>query len=385
MNFKTWFFNLERVSPYLFVVSAVIVAFISLLLSNRMVKRLAEEERVKIEIWAMATESMATDKETDLTLVLKILKSNSTIPVILYDKSRDRLQSHNIKLPENNVEPFLRAKKENFAKRGNHIMLDEVNQILYYDDSYTLKQLQMFPYIEMLVIALFIGVAFFALNRSMRAEQNSVWVGLSKETAHQLGTPISSLIAWIEYLKLKYPEPDLISDIEKDLGRLQVVSDRFSKIGAECDLIPTDLREQVSSSLEYVKKRISKEVEITLSFPDYPVILLLNRPLFDWVIENLTKNGVDAMKGKGELIFSILSSDKGSVYFDVTDSGKGIAKSKFKTIFSPGYTTKERGWGLGLSLVKRIVEVNHKGRIFVKHSELGSGTTFRIVLNRLSK
>lgn len=374
-------FQARKSLTYLFIAVAVLVAFLSLILSNSLVNSLAEEERSKIEIWAMATESIAAEGNIDLSLVLKIMQSNSTIPVVLYDKSTGELQSHNIKLPGKNVDQFLRDKADKFSQRHAPITLHETNQILYYDDSYTLKQLQIYPYIQLIVIALFVGLAFFALNRSGRAEQNRVWVGLSKETAHQLGTPISSLMAWLEYLKLKNVDPELLADIEKDVNRLEVISDRFSKIGTDADLVTTDFNSFLQNSLEYMRRRISTEVEIISNLPDHPVMVPLNEPLFSWVIENLTKNAVDAMQGKGTLTFS-LSEEKNSICLDIIDTGKGIPKSKFKTIFSPGYTTKERGWGLGLSLVKRIVEVSHNGKIFVKESEIAKGTAFRVKLRK---
>ena len=371
---------------YLFVILAIVVAIISLLLSNNLAKKMAEEERVKIEIWAMATESMATDDNADLLIGLKILQSNNTIPVIIYDESSGLMQSHNIKLPQKDSDIFLQSKIAKFSQRHDPIRLIETNQLLYYDDSYTLKWLQIYPFMQVIIIGLFIGLAFFALNRSGRAEQNRVWVGLSKETAHQLGTPISSLMAWIEYLKLKEVEPKLLEEIDKDVDRLKMISERFSKIGAEEDLNSVDLVVFLNESIDYMKRRVSNEIKINLNFTKQtfspkPLMVLLNEPLFSWVIENIIKNGVDAMQGEGVIDFAASENNK-NVLIDISDSGKGISKSKFNTVFNTGYTTKDRGWGLGLSLVKRIVEVNHSGKIFVKESVLGSGTTFRIVLRK---
>ncbi|WP_298648861.1 HAMP domain-containing sensor histidine kinase [uncultured Proteiniphilum sp.] len=366
---------------YLFIILAIVVALLSLWLSNRLVKELADEERRKIEIWAMATESMAMDEDVDMSLVLRILKNNTTIPLLLYDKSSGRLTPRNIKFPEEGVEAYLQVKMEEFGRKHDPIALHEMNQLLYYDDSHTLKMLQLYPYLQLLVIALFIGLAFFALNRSQRAEHNRVWVGLSKETAHQLGTPISSLMAWMEYMKLKEVDQQLLTEVNKDIARLQMIAERFSKIGSASALAPVDLREAVMHSQEYLEKRISKKVVFHTRFPEHRVEVDLNEPLFGWVIENLVKNGVDAMQGQGIITFDI--SQKGDrVYLDISDTGKGIPKSKFKAIFSPGYTTKERGWGLGLTLVKRIVEENHKGEIFVRRSDPGKGATFRILLKK---
>lgn len=364
----------------LFVVLAIVAALLSLIVSNLMVKELAAEERSKMEVWALATESMMSE-EIDAELVLTILKSNTTIPVIMYDRNLQRIESHNIKLPKENAESYLLDKIEKFKRRHEPIVLSEMNQILYYDDSYTLKRLQFYPYLQLFVIALFIGLAFLTLNRSQRAEQNRVWVGLSKETAHQLGTPISSLMAWSEYLKLKEPDNFLLTEIDKDTDRLQMIAERFSKIGSEPDLKSAKLQDAVKESLSYMENRISERVSLKVSFPEQPINVMMNEPLFSWVIENLTKNGVDAMKGEGEIAFSI-TEENNRVFLDIKDSGKGIPKSKYKKIFSPGYTTKERGWGLGLSLVKRIIEVNHKGQIFVKQSETGKGTTLRISLKK---
>jgi len=366
---------------YLFIIMAIIVALLSLWLSNRLVKELADEERRKMEIWAMATESMAVDEDMDMSLVLRILESNTTIPIILYDRASERLTARNIKVPEDNAELYLQVKMKQFGWKHDPITLHEMNQLLYYDDSNTLKMLQFYPYLQLLVIALFISLAFFALNRAQRAERNRVWVGLSKETAHQLGTPISSLMAWVEYMKLKEVDQELLTEVGKDISRLQMITERFSKIGSVSALVPGDLRETIKYSLEYLGKRVSGEVVFHNRFPEHPVNVGLNKPLFGWVIENLVKNGVDAMQGQGIMTFEI--SEKGKqVFLDISDTGKGIPKSRFKTIFSPGYTTKERGWGLGLTLVKRIIEENHKGEIFVKRSEPGKGTTFRIRLKR---
>ena len=353
-------FNSHQWIKYGFVAFAVAIALASLLFSNKLVRELTIEERNKIEIWAKATEHLATETDnSDMNLVLRILQGNTTIPVILYDKSNRSFIVNNIKLPDKGRDRFLQKKMEAFSKKRNAIELTELNQSLYYDDSYTLKQLQVFPYVQLAVIAFFIALVFFALRNSLKAQQNRVWVGLSKETAHQLGTPISSLVAWIEFLKLN--------------------ARRFSKIGSATDLRQADLREVVRRSLGYMEKRISDKVRIDLDFPEHGVTVTVSEPLFDWVIENLLKNAVDAMGGEGTVLFHI-SERRGKVLLDISDTGKGVPKSQFKTLFYPGFTTKERGWGLGLSLVKRIVEEYHKGKIYVKESELGKGTTFRMVL-----
>ena len=365
---------------YLFIILATVVGILSLLLSAKLVKVLSQEERQKMEIWAMAAESITTEVPgADMSLVLSVLQGNRSIPVILHDEQSGRLESHNIRIPDSDTVAFLSDKMKQFASRHEPLRLAELDQTLYLDDSYTLRQLQLYPYIQLFVIALFIGLAFFALNRSQRAEQNSVWVGLSKETAHQLGTPISSLMAWTEYLRLKEVDVALLGEIEKDTTRLQMIADRFSKIGSTADMHSADLREVVRQSLSYLEKRLSDKIAFSLSFPTEPVLVPINEPLFGWVIENLTKNAADAMKGEGTITYRVVEKNN-RVLFDVADTGKGVPRSKQKEIFTPGFTTKERGWGLGLPLVKRIVEVNHKGKIFVLKSELEKGTTFRIVL-----
>ncbi len=365
---------------YLFIVFAIIIALASLLFSNKLAGELANEERNKIEIWAKATEMIATDADnSDMNLVLQILQKNTTIPVILHDIDNNTYSANNIKLPEKGIEPFLEEKTRQFSRKKNPIVLAELNQYLYYDDSYTLKQLQLYPYVQLGVIAIFIALAFFALRNSLKAQQNKVWVGLSKETAHQLGTPISSLLAWTEFLKLKDVDPEILTEIDKDMHRLEMIAHRFSKIGSVADLCQADLREVVQRSLSYMEKRISSKVNISLIFPDHPVPVSVNEPLFDWVMENLIKNAVDAMGGEGTITIS-LNGKKDRVMLDISDTGKGIPKSQLKSLFDPGFTTKDRGWGLGLSLTKRIVKDYHRGKIFVKESEIGQGTTFRIIL-----
>ena len=366
----------------LFVFIAVVIAVVSLVLSSRLVKELAREERAKLEIWASATEEMATGESgTDMALVLKILESNHTIPVILYDENTHTATSNNIRLPAENEEAFLRKKIEEFGKKHAPILLPEVNQRLYYDDSHTLKKLQRYPYVQFGIIALFIALAFATLLSSQKAGENKMLVGLAKETAHQLGTPISSLVAWTEYLRLKALDGSLLTEIDKDINRLQTIALRFSKIGSVTDKKMVSFQETVRAAMEYLEKRISGRVHIRYHFPENPVLVSLNEPLIHWVIENLTKNAVDAMEGQGVITLSVTELHN-NVVLDVSDTGKGIPKSKFKRVFQPGFTTKERGWGLGLSLVKRIVEEYHKGKIFVKQSEMGKGSTFRMVLRK---
>ena len=377
-------FQSQRLFPSLFMAISVLIALASLVISNRLVKDLAYEERNKMEIWATAAESLAkSDEISDMALVLKVLQTNTTIPVILFDESTGKLSSNNIVIPKDGYRQFLQKKKDEFAKKHEPIRMDELNQSLYYDDSILLKRLHIFPYIQLLVIAIFVTLAFFGLYSSQRAEQNKVWVGLSKETAHQLGTPISSLLAWTEYLKLKSGiEASLTGEIEKDVERLNQIAERFSKIGSKPDLKAVEIQQTVKDAVSYLQKRISDKVLIRYDFPELPVMAYLNESLFGWVIENLVKNAVDAMEGQGSISFFLCEKGK-QVWLDISDTGKGIPRLKQKTVFSPGFTTKQRGWGLGLSLAKRIVEHYHRGKIFVKTSEPGKGTTFRIVLRNV--
>lgn len=370
---------------YVFIFAAILIAIVSVVVSDTLIKDMAREEREKIEVWAEATRVVTSeDPSLNMNLILKIIQGNTTIPVMLCNEKDSVLTYKNIELPEENDEAFLNEKVKELKSKNSPIVVDMEDgtfQYLYYDDSTNLKRLLVYPYAQLSVVAVFILIAFLALASTKKAEQNKVWVGLSKETAHQLGTPISSLIAWLEYLKTKDVDISLIEEMDKDVKRLETIAERFSKIGSNPEPVPVDICESVRAAIGYMSTRISSKVKIHLNLPDYPVPVLMNSSLFAWVIENLTKNAVDAMEGQGEITVS-LEEKSGKVKIDVTDTGKGIMKSKFKTVFNPGYTTKKRGWGLGLSLVKRIIESYHGGKIYVKWSELGKGTTFRIELRR---
>lgn len=370
---------------YVFIIGAVVIAIASVFVSDLLIKDLAREERQKIEVWAEATRVVTSeDPSLNMKLILQIIQGNTSIPVMLCNEQDSVMNYKNIELPEKNVEGFLYQKAQELKKKNQPIPIDMEDgtfQYLYYDDSINLKRLLIYPYAQLSVMAVFILIAFLALTSTKRAEQNKVWVGLSKETAHQLGTPISSLIAWVEYLKMKEVDPSLLEEMEKDVKRLETIADRFSKIGSQPETVPLDIRDSIRAALNYMETRISSKVKITVEAPEEPVMVLMNDSLFAWVVENLCKNAVDAMGGQGDIRFHIEEKAK-KVYIDVSDTGKGILKSKFKTVFNPGYTTKKRGWGLGLSLVKRIIESYHGGKIYVKNSEIGKGTTFRIELNR---
>jgi two-component sensor histidine kinase len=373
---------------YVFIIVAMLIAAGSVVVSNSMVNKLATEERQKMEVWTEAYRFFLMEDTiaNPYILMLKVIGGNTTIPVILYDEKSDNVEPRNLDVPEKNRETFFKQKIQEFKTRHEPFVIEagEKKQYLYYDDSIILKQLETYPYVQLLIVFVFMMIAFFALTSTKKAEQNKVWVGLSKETAHQLGTPISSLMAWVEYLKTKEIDASYLSEMEKDVKRLEMIVDRFSKIGSKPDPFPLNINEAIRSACEYLESRISAKVKIKLELPDKPLLTLMNESLFSWVIENLIKNAVDAMDGQGNIVCQII--EKGNkIRLDVTDTGKGIPKSKFKTIFNPGYTTKTRGWGLGLSLVKRIVESYPGGKIFVKNSEPGKGATFRIEMRKYRK
>lgn len=379
----------------LLVVVAIFIAVVSLVISNLLVRDLAVEETHKVETWAEALKVLNNaDGSADLTLVLKVLTSNTSIPVIAVDKSGYIQTYRNISIgSKDSVANLLRMldrfKKENSKIRirldvqDSKLSVDSIADYIdvYYDDSLMLKRLSFYPYIQLGVVLIFVVIAIFALLSSKRAEQNRVWVGLSKETAHQLGTPISSLMAWMEILKSTYPDDKLLPEMDNDVKRLQVIADRFSKIGFMPIPEQHELSEVVDHALDYVSHRVSSKVTFIRSYGNHSIWVKLNPSLFEWVIENLCKNAIDAMEGQGTVTVSLVALSK-KVIVEVADTGKGIHRSNFKTIFEPGYTTKKRGWGLGLSLAKRIVEEYHKGRIYVKSSELSKGTVFRIELKK---
>ena len=374
----------QKVKIVFLLVSMLLVG-IFLYISNQLVADLSVEERNKMEIWAEATREVASnDTDMDMGLILKIIQSNTSIPVIVADEQDSIRQILNLKIPEKSPDIYLRKKREEFKSGSNkiEIYIDEhTRQYLYYDDSILLKRLSYFPYIQLAVMLLFILIAYLALMSSKKAEQNKVWVGLSKETAHQLGTPISSLLAWLDLLELNGVDKSLLNDMGKDVKRLSVIAERFSKIGSKPEMKFMYINEVLVNATDYMRRRISNKVQLMTHLPEEPIGGMYCLPLLEWVIENLCKNAIDAMDGEGSIDVS-LQADKDKCYIDVRDTGKGIPRKRFKTVFNPGYTTKKRGWGLGLTLVKRIIEEYHEGRIYVKESEPGKGTTFRIELKR---
>ena len=381
-----WFERIKNVKLLLIIV-AIIIAIASLLTSKYLIDDLKREELNKMEVWAEAMRSLnQADENTDINLVLKVLNGNNTIPVVVLDREGDVQTSRNLgktfkadedSLPE--IKSMAQAMKQ--ANQTIRINLDDADDYIEicYDESLMLKRLAVYPYIQLGVVVIFVLIALFALFASMKAEQNKVWVGLSKETAHQLGTPISSLTAWTEVLRETYPDDEMLPEMEKDVKRLERIAERFSKIGSIPEPKEVDIKEVLTRVVEYMERRTSSKVVITSHFPDHRIEVKMVASLFEWVVENLCKNAVDAMNGTGRIDLYLQDWGDGIV-LEVTDTGKGMPKSHFKSVFKPGFTTKARGWGLGLSLAKRIVEEYHKGKIFVKSSEVGKGTTFRIEL-----
>lgn len=364
--------NGRKIGSLILVVSLVIVAA-SVLFTNNLARHLAQEEQKNMEIWAEATRQLImADENTDIDFVTSIIENNTNIPVYMTDAEGKVLSCRNVKRPVEDPRTLNGPIELKIA--GDNI------QYIYYDESNLLTQLRYVPYVQFALIFIFMAIAVVMMLTAQRSEQDRVWVGLSKETAHQLGTPISSLNAWQELLSERYPDDELIPQMKKDIDRLHTIADRFSKIGSESDLQETDVLPPLQDTVAYMRARVSNKVEIVLNMPEGPCILNLNVPLFEWVIENLIKNAVDAMSGAGKITIDVQDRPEGEVWIDITDTGKGMDKSALRRIFQAGYTTKQRGWGLGLPLSKRIIEDYHNGRLFVKSTKPGVGTTFRITL-----
>ncbi len=380
-------YSLKQYLKFSLLLMALSIGLFSLYYTNNMVKKLALEERKKISQWAEAYEMInKADSIDELNIYLKIIESNTTIPVILTDAT-GILNHRNLDSVALKNKNYLQSYFESIKTKNEPIKIkiaDDDYQYVYYDDSTTLKQLKRYPFYQLGIVGLFIVVSYFAFSYSRKSEQNQVWVGLARETAHQLGTPMSSLMAWVDLMELDptHANPDTYIEMRKDLDRLKVITDRFSKIGSKPILKKHDVVAALEHSIQYMQVRSAESVIYDFKEPEEPCYAILNIPLFEWVIENLCKNAMDAMEGKGTISFHIRQRNE-VVVIDISDTGKGMPKSLFKRVFKPGFTTKQRGWGLGLSLVKRIIENYHKGHIYVKESIPNKRTTFRIVLKHI--
>ena len=365
------------------IIVAIFFAVVSLVISDRLVSQMAEEERHKMELWAAATQSVTSnDYEESLLFASRIIESNTTIPMIQVNARGEIINYNNIDLPRTDPSRYLYQKLKEFRAGYPPIEIDYGlgKEYLYYSDSTTLKQLLLFPYVQVAVFLIILGVSVLAIVSLKRADQNFIWEGMSRETAHQLGTPISSLMAWRELLMAQAVDPMVVQEMGKDIQRLEMIADRFQKIGSSPKLEPCDLGVLVMKAVAYLQPRISKGVSISvLDEPEEAVYVLASEQLIAWVFENLIKNAVDAMQSKGAISIRYGAGEE-HAFIEIQDTGKGLPRAQWEKIFRPGYTTRQRGWGLGLSLARRIVQDYHKGRIYVRHSELGVGTTFRILL-----
>ena len=394
-------YEVRRYGVVLFLIISVAVVAVFLYYSNNLVKDLSEQERARMQIWADATKQIvslgSTEEEdvepssADIDFLLSIIEENRNIPVLLTDDAGNIITHRNFDLPEpidslnplyiSDVNAIFLTKKLTELQHGHNVIHITIApgyvQHLYYEDSKLLRSLSFYPYIQVLVMLAFICVVYFAVTSTKKAEQNKVWVGLSKETAHQLGTPISSLMAWLQLLGDMGVDKDMVNEMDKDVRRLSTIASRFSKIGSRPNMEPEELNEIIGRSASYMGTRISSRIELTTHLDSNMLYVRISAPLFEWVMENLIKNAVDAMEGHGSIDVTT-GRDKSGAWVEVKDTGKGLLRKNFKTIFNPGYTTKKRGWGLGLTLAKRIIEQYHSGHIYVKDSEPGKGTTFRI-------
>ena len=365
------------------IIVAIFFAVVSLVISDRLVSQMAEEERHKMELWAAATQSVTSnDYEESLLFASRIIESNTTIPMIQVNARGEIINYNNIDLPRTDPSRYLYQKLKEFREGYPPIEIDYGlgKEYLYYSDSTTLKQLLLFPYVQVAVFLIILGVSVLAIVSLKRADQNYIWEGMSRETAHQLGTPISSLMAWRELLVAQAVDPMVVQEMGKDIQRLEMIADRFQKIGSSPKLEPCDLGVLVMKAVAYLQPRISMGVSISvLDEPEEAVSVLASEQLIAWVFENLIKNAVDAMQSKGAISIRYGAGEE-HAFIEIQDTGKGLPRAQWEKIFRPGYTTRQRGWGLGLSLARRIVQDYHKGRIYVRHSEIGVGTTFRILL-----
>jgi anti-sigma regulatory factor (Ser/Thr protein kinase) len=375
----------QRWKLFLFLF-AVCIGLLSLQYTNKLVNKIAIEERKKAEMLAEALKQIiyANENDANLNFYASIIEDNETVPIIVVDKSDNILLTRNLDSVRMNNPRYIARKLHQMKENTEPIIISlskDEKQFLYFHRSIILSKLSYYPYVQFGIIVLFILVAYFALSTSRKFEENQVWVGLSKETAHQLGTPISSLLAWLEMMKMRNGDVEMLAELEKDVTRLEKITERFSKIGSKPALVKDNVVSVIITALNYLKTRSSGKIKFTLKAPSDDIIIPLNATLFEWVIENLCKNAIDSLTGKGEIEISITDFTQ-VIYIDIRDTGKGIPKSMFHTIFKPGFTTKSKGWGLGLSLAKRIVEEYHDGKVFVHQSELNKGSVLRIVLKK---
>jgi two-component system, sporulation sensor kinase E len=393
-NFNPWeIYNSKSRFKLLILVIALVIGGASIYYTQQLVDKLAERERKLIDLYAKALKFAGSSENSgDLSFIFEeIVKANNSIPVILTDEKRIPVNSKNIEIPPK-ATPAQEQKilnKEIQEMRLQHDSIEiefapGLKNYIFYKNSFLLRQLLYYPYVQLTIIAIFAIIAYMAFSYSRNAEQNRVWVGLAKETAHQLGTPLSSLMAWVELLRHneEYRNQEVVTELDKDVQRLEMITARFSSIGSVPSLKDENIFNAIENTMEYLKARVSKKVSFSLSTElSRDATAKINKPLFDWVIENTCKNAIDAMNGVGSIKINIVPLNSSKIAVDISDTGKGIPRSKFNQVFEPGYTTKKRGWGLGLTLVKRIVNNYHGGKIFVLSSEPGKGTTFRIIIS----
>lgn len=380
------FYGRKNLWKFLLFLVAILIGLVTLFYTESFLKELRNEEVKKVNQWANAMTSIQrADDQTDLTLATQIIQFNTTIPVILTNEEDSVIATKNLKQPRKEDPDFLKGRLSQMREAGTFIEVsfaDDQKNYVYYENSTLLTKLRFYPIVLLVVISLFVFMAYFAFSGARKAEQNQVWNGLAKETAHQIGTPLSSLVGWLELMKLQNMDPDMIKEMEKDVKRLETITNRFSKIGSQPALKKTDMLLGTRQAVEYLKTRSPQKIAVECHLPYEPVYAETNLYLFEWVIENLVRNAIDAIEGEGRIDVSLSSTDK-LVQIDVKDTGKGIPTQKLSSVFRPGFSTKKRGWGLGLSLARRIIEDYHKGKIFVAESIVGEGTTFRITLPRV--
>ena len=380
-------YNRKKTWKFWLLIFAIIIGISSLFVTNSLVKLLAYEEKKKIEIWAYATNQMVNiSDDGNFSLAIKVMESNENIPIILADENDSILNYRNLNPISEITDEYLQKQLAIMKQQNEPIeiqVFEEYKQLLYYKDSILLTRLRYYPMFQLGLITLFMFIAYLAFSSARKAEQNQVWAGMAKETAHQLGTPLSSLMAWVELLKSKAETKDMVLEMEKDDARLETITDRFSKIGSKPTLENKNIVKVVEEATNYLKSRLPEKVIIEVYSEKPSIIVPVSVVLLNWVIENICKNAVDAMKGEG-LIKIEMEQNETYVKIHIKDTGKGIEPGLMNSIFKPGVTSKKRGWGLGLSLSKRIIQEYHKGRIYVKSSVEGEGTTFSILIPKKS-